>query len=484
MEINKQENKKNVVLFLPNTRWFGKRPWMMISHAALLLTAMLKEKFDFSIIDATAHNLSEEECLGRLENISPDVVLISALSVEYHAQYHRAVYLSKKACPEVLTVMGGVYPTVMSDEAMSDTQLDYIFIGPAEERIVPFLDLLFENNIEKIRKFPGIGFRENDDIRIDRKRIVRTDISTIVQCDYSLVDMEPYMIRAGHDYQFNSLKRSAPIISSYGCPHNCIFCATRTISGRSILFRPVRDVLEEIEFLIENYQVDDIVFLDDNFLHKRKRTIELLQSIIDNQYNISWKIATVAAWHLDDELLEMMKKSGCTQITISVESGSSRVLHKIIRKPLKLEIVPPIVKKCKELEIDIAANFVIGLPGETWEELRQSFSFAEKCDFNLVHFHIATPLPETDLYNLSKELGFLPPNFNFIDYKQMGYCQGVISTPEFTPGELMVLRAYEWDRINFSTPSKTEKVAKMYCMTIDELSDHRKKTRLNCGVYF
>jgi anaerobic magnesium-protoporphyrin IX monomethyl ester cyclase len=192
----------------------------------------------------------------------------------------------------------------------------------------------------------------------------------------------------------------------------------------------------------------------------------------------------VSAWHLDDKLLDLMKESGCVQITISVESGSQRVLNKIMRKPLKLKIIPGIVKKCKEIGIDVGANFVIGLPGETWEELRQTFRFAEKCNFNLGHFHIATPLPKTDMYEIAKKQNLLPSDFSFFDPNFFGYSRGYITTDEFTPFELMILRAYEWDRINFNTPKKVEKAAEMMRLTINELNYHRKQTRLKCGIHF
>jgi len=149
-----------------------------------------------------------------------------------------------------------------------------------------------------------------------------------------------------------------------------------------------------------------------------------------------------------------------------------------------LKIVPGIVSKCRQLGIDLGANFVIGFPGETWEELRETFRFAESCGFDLTHFHIATPLPGTELYHIAKNRGLLPDNFSFFDKKYFGFGQAFISTDEFTAQELMVLRAYEYDRINFSTPEKIAKVAEMMLVDQEELREHRRQTRLNCGIHF
>jgi radical SAM superfamily enzyme YgiQ (UPF0313 family) len=243
-------------------------------------------------------------------------------------------------------------------------------------------------------------------------------------------------------------------------------------------------VIEEIEYLIREHGIRNLSFWDECFLANRTRVEKILNTFIERNYNLNWKMPNASAWHLDDSLLELMKRSGCSQITISVESGSPRVLYDIIRKKqLKLDSIPHIVRKCRELDIMILANFVIGLPGETWDEIRETFRVAENLDFDMVAFHIATPYPKTDLYAIAKEQNLLPPDFHFLDPRFWGTSQGFITTDEFTPTELMVLRAYEWDRINFSSPEKIQKIALMMNISVKELNKIRKQTRLNLGVY-
>lgn len=477
--------KAKVLLVLPNSRWYGKRPWLFVPFTALILTALLRDAFDFSIIDANGEDLSEDECRQRIRRSQPDILLISAMSFEYRKQFHAVLAMAKEVCPQVITVAGGVHPTVLGEEMLQDSAVDYIFLGHAEERIEDFLIRLLDKGHEQVKELPGIGFRETDgQIRINPVQSYIGDVPQMVQPDYSVLDLEPYLVRETRDYQINSSVRSAPLLTSYGCPYNCLFCATRTISGYKVAYRSIEDVLAEIEFLVQEYGVQELAFIDDCFLADRQRVEQLLNALIEKKLGLTWKAMTVSAWHLDDELLELMAESGCRQITISVESGCERVLHKIIRKPLKLEIIPPIIRKCNQLEIDIGANFVIGFPGETWDEIRSSINFAEECNFDLVHFHIATPLPETDLYKIALDQGLLPEDFSFSEDKYFGFCRGVIETEEFTPRELMILRSFEWDRINFKTPEKTAKVAEMYNVTLEGLSEHRRQTRREIGVAF
>lgn len=476
---------KKVLLVLPNESWEGKRPWLAIPHAVLILTRLLKPICDFSILDANAHNLTKAETAQRMAASTPDIILISAASCEYAPQYHTVARLANETLPRATVVMGGVYPTVLPDEVIADENIDYIFLGHAEERIHEFMGLLLNGADKIIRQLDGVGFRSSDGQPVSRPhKSFIGEVRELVRPDYSVIDIEPYLVMNSLNYQTNAQEKSAQIITSYGCAYNCVFCASRTISGRKVAYRPVDDVIEEIDYLYRERGVTQLVFMDDNFLGDKPRMRSILNTFIKRGYDLKWKVATVAAWHLDDTILEEMKQAGCVQITISVESGSKRVLRDIIHKPIRLDTIKPIVDKCRELKIDIGANFVIGFPGETWEEIRESFSFAESCDFDVVHFHIATPFPKTDLYRLAKKKNCLPEDFSFLNPKYFGMAYGFITTDEFTPEELMILRAYEYDRINFKTPEKTAKVAALYCTSVEELNRHRRETRRKIGIHF
>jgi len=475
-----------ILLFIPNTRWYGKRPWFIIPHSALILTSILKGEFDYHILDANAQNLDERECSEKIKALNPALFLVSGVSVEYFEQYHKAFELAKGACPGCTTVFGGIYPTIMGWEAMEDANIDFVFLGYAEGRAVPFLACLLKRDIEQIREMEGVGYRDRGEVTINPMAKFLYELDTqerAVKPDYSFLNVDFYLDQAGKEYNYSFPGKTAILLTSYGCKYNCVFCATRTLRGKGIVFRPMEDVLEEIEWLMAHHGVQHLSFLDECFLADRKRTEAIMTTIIQRNLNLTWKMPNVSAWHLDGALLELMKASGCTMICVSVESGSDRVLHEVIHKPLRLEMFAPIIKKCHELGIDIAANFVIGLPGETWDEIRQTFAFADESGFDLCSFHIATPYPKTALYATAKKNGYLPNDFDFRNPKFFGTSQGFITTEEFTPFELMVLRAFEWDRINFKNNAKTVKIARMMNMTEDQLDVHRKQTRKKLGVH-
>jgi tRNA A37 methylthiotransferase MiaB len=475
---------RRIVLFLPNNWVANKRRWLGIPQIALILTALLKTRYDFSILDANGEDLSLEAARSRLSELDPAVILLSGLSVEYFNQYHVGLRVAREACPNAAIVFGGVYPTTLPDAALNDPNVDYIFIGHAEERIESFLDLLLKQNIEELTALPGIGYRRGEELRLNPLSTYIGDVKSLVQPDYSLIDLENYLIGRQKEYQFNSARRSISILSSYGCPYNCVFCATRTISGRKVAMRSAEAVLAEIDYLVREHGVEELIFVDDHFLMSRERVTTILKELINRNYGLTFKLASVTLWRLDREILTLLKQAGCTQITISVESGNPRVLKEVIHKPVKLESVRPLVALAREVGIDMGANFVIGFPGETWDEIRESIKFAEDCDFDITHFHLATPLPKTELFRICMEKGYLPPDFSFLNQAYFGFGKGFITTEDFTPFELEVLRAFEWDRINFKTEEKKQKVALLMMLSPEELDRHRAETRRKLGIHY
>ncbi len=479
-----------VILAVANYAWFDKRPWRGVTTSVPIIAAILKDKFDLRVIDANVNDYCEKEVEDRLKRSDADVVLITALSAEYFKAYHAMARLTKKVLPDAVVVMGGVYPTVCPEHVIEDTNIDIAMIGHAEERLDSLLFLIQNKDVAGIKKFQGIAYRRsmtNEPVIIPLEKYIG-DVSTMVKPDYSLIDIDKYLDLGRKRIANQNMEpkgRTANIISSYGCPYNCLFCATRTISGTKVAYRPADDVLEEIDFFVKEKQVETIIFLDDCMLADKERAKYIFNEIIRRDYNIEIQISTVAAWHLDRDILELMKKAGLSKLGISIESGNERVLHKIIHKPLNIAMIPKIVSLCREFDVLMRANFVIGFPGETWDEIRDSLRVAEELDFDMIDIHIATVLPKTDLYNLAVDAHSLPDNFTFFeDDINFGFGKGNITTDEFTPNELAVLRAYEWDRINFSTPERKARAMRVMNITEEELEEHRKQTRRHCGMYF
>ena len=173
-----------------------------------------------------------------------------------------------------------------------------------------------------------------------------------------------------------------------------------------------------------------------------------------------------------------MKESGCEYIDIAIESGSPRVLKEIIGKPVRLDQAAEMASYARRAGIFVAANFVIGFPTETWEEVRQTIRFAEEVNVDYVKIFVAIPLRHTRLWDLCAETGSFREGYTDGGVR---WNEGQIETDEFTARDLSILRAYEWDRINFATPERRAAIAARMRIDESQLADIRRRTRFAAG---
>ncbi len=446
----------NIVLTQPNYSWLGQRAWEIPPYTLALLNACLGGKAE--LYDPNFKDTSIENAYRYFQEEKPDIVGVSSISTEYIDVGRLMTKTIKEASPDSIVIQGGVIPTVVKEIAMQDPNVDCWVAGEGEFR----LPQVIQNG--------QLGYIEREDFINDLDSIPFPDYGNLNPLDYGEKILK---------FSQGLLPRKFPyavMITSRGCPFRCIFCAAATVSGKKIRYRSAENVLEEIAQLYK-IGIREIIFLDDHFLGNRKRAIQIMRGMC--KYDLSWKCVNVAVWSLDEEVLQVMKDSGCSQMTISIESGNQDILNNIIKKPVDLKKAPVVIDMAKKMGFEIIANFVIGFPGETWEQIRETTRYAESVNVDLANFHIATPLPHTELMRMCLEGGYLSDE---VKTNTSGYTKGVISTKDFTSSELEILRAYEWDRINFSTPERRETVARMQGISLSELEDRRVKTRRKWGV--
>jgi len=331
-----------------------------------------------------------------------------------------------------------------------------------------------------MEKIDGLAYRLNDNLIIQKVENYIQNLDNFFPC-YDNLNFSDYSHHKNKKSPYIMPRRLpyAETISSRGCPNNCIFCSSNAINGRKIRARSADSILKEIDWLVKKYGIKELIFLDDNFHFNRKRVKEILAGLIKRSYDLEWKTTNsqISLWN--DELLELVKESGCYQLSIAPECGSIEQLE-LIRKPSPKKTflnAKPIVKKAKELGMNTIGSFIIGIPGETWDQIKQTSKYAEELDLDYCAFNIATPLPKTELYYNCKKNKLIPKEFGFNNLGFKGFGIPNITTNEFTPSELLMFRIMEWDRINFSSPEKIKRVAEVNGLTIDEIEEWRKDTR-------
>ncbi len=476
---------EKVVFLVPNTSWFGKRYWLWFNPASLIIPPLLREAgYHVDVIEANIDNFSVEEVRSRIDALSPDLVAITNMSLEYWRQPHCCAQIVKEVSRDIIVVMGGVHATVLPERVMADNNIDYIIMGEGEERFPELLKHINENT--ELSGLDGLGFRRDGQVVLNTPGQWIEHLDSLPLPDYSVFNWRKVMNAEQKSAVGLGARRTpvASLMTSRGCRYKCCFCAGHLCMGRGVRLRSADNVLREIDMLVSDYGVREVIFTDDEMYADRERCTRIFHGLRDRGYDLLWKNLNLASWKMDFEMLSLMRDTGCYQITISPESGNDRVLKEIIHKPGTRKHCKQVVQWCRELGIEVDADFVIGFPGETWDEIIDTVRFAEELDADAVKFAIATPFPGTELYKNAVAGGCLPEDFDFYCDEALGFAKGFITTEEFTPEKLHRLRAREWERINFCTTEKQKRYARMNRLTMEELAKFREATRKTNGIYF
>lgn len=389
--------------------------------------------------------LEFDEIARRIERDRPDAIGITIpFSTNNWSALHVAS-IAKKIDKDIITIVGGPHPSVRPIETLTQPDIDFIIVGEGEYSTLELLRKLEQGRYSSLDEVKGIGYRASGKPVITSARPNIQDLNSLPFPARHLLPMDEYFVasKANELYRLDipPEARWATMITSRGCPFRCVFCSIHAVMGRKWRARSPENVLQEIEELTSKYNIDHICFEDDNMTLNRKRTKRICELIIERKLDITWSLPNgVRADTLDENLIRKMSQSGCRHLFVAPESGSQRVVNQIIKKNMDLGQVEEVVPLLKKYGIIVDVAFVIGLIGETKEDIHESLQFAYKmkrlgCDGIAVH--IAVPYYGTELYEEAKKRGYLRKIF---DDEHLNTAEPLIETPELTADELLELR--------------------------------------------
>ena len=357
----------------------------------------------------------------------PDIIGISALFAPSYRSFIDIAECCRKLFPSVLLLGGGNMPTAGYREILRDTEaFDAICYGEGEK---PLLALLQSDDpirhIEASNSWVTRG-KVGQVFEFEHDFIV--DLDEIPFLDYGLLDVGGYDINPTMYYYTseNARGRGMAMMTSRGCPFKCIFCASHKAHGRDMRYHSVARVVEDAEKLRALYAADTIIILDDHFMGDRPRAYDVVDQLSSKGLSLFFPNA-LALYALDRRFLELLKRAGVSQLILAVESGSERVLKKVMRKPLKLEIVRRVANDCRELGIYSDCNILIGLPGETKEDIADTRAFLKTINADWFRINVATPLSGSEMYEICEEKNY------FKDIPLLGnYKKAIVATEDFS----------------------------------------------------
>lgn len=336
-----------------------------------------------TIIDSEVERFDYPDLRRMIEQLKPDLVGIQALTFTLIDALKTAAEV-KNYSRGVPVVLGGPHVTIYPQESLMFNDVDYIVRGEGEISFKEMLDNLGNNS--GLGAVSGIGFKNNGKLTLTHDPSFINDLDSI-----------PFPDRTFSPYQkyYSLLSKNFPIttmMTSRGCPYNCIYCERMGKKFRAI---SAEKVLEEIEHCL-GLGIKEIFFHDDTFTIDKKRVFRICELINKRGLRFVWD-ARVRVDTVNYDLLSSMKNAGCHRISFGVESGNPRIL-KNLRKGITLEQVKTAFGYCKKLRIQILADFMIGSPGETRQDIIETIVFSRKLGADYAQFSLTTPYPGTDLY--------------------------------------------------------------------------------------
>jgi anaerobic magnesium-protoporphyrin IX monomethyl ester cyclase len=370
----------------------------------------------------------------------PEIVGISVPFTSQYKNAERVAIIAKEVNPKAITVFGGPDPSVRFKSILENSYCDYCIIGEGEETFREFIvNFCSPSTLKNIK---GLACKQNGAVHYE-PRPFNINLDALPFPAFDLVDMKMYLKNEGlYKNRSKIYKKSISVITSRGCPYSCVFCSIRLHMGQKYRSHSPDYVMKLLRLCINKYGITDFHFEDDNISFNKQRFEAILDCIIKENLQIRWDTPNgVRIDSLNYNILQKMKQSGCAQITLAIESGNQRVLDEIIKKKTKLPYILEIVKYCKELRISANAFYVIGFPGETIREMRDTTNLALKLyqGFDLhPHLMVATPLYGTELYEICIRDNLLKddPTFEELAIATQTTGNPMISTAEWSQKDI------------------------------------------------
>ena len=381
-------NIKKVLLIFPPVRCEPRLRDKLVTPPLGLayIAASIRDRFQVSILDAALEGYYQEEwvseksvqfglsytqILERILDCQPDVIGVSCLFSSQFPAVSAICRVAKDSNHRRVIVVGGSHPTFLAHECLADRNIDFIILGEGEHS---FRELLFHLEQDETGEgIDGIAYRKNGRVQVNPKTHFIENLDELPFPARDLLPMEKYFA-VGIPHSITPLKlRNTTIITSRGCPQQCTFCPSTNFWGNRLRMRSVENVIKEMVVLKENWNIAELQFEDDNLTADRQRARRLFQAMIDHKLGLRWSTPNgVAVWTLDRNLLQLMKASGCYELTLGIESGSPQVLKNIIHKPVDIEKTKVLIRMMKDLQIRTCGFFIVGFPGETKAQVRET----------------------------------------------------------------------------------------------------------------
>lgn len=409
--VNTPPHNMSDIIKSKRSRSTGQKGRQIFPSGLLSIGAYLESKgYNIDMKDLWDMNWNQIEEFLSKEN--PDIIFSSCLTDSRQSSFTLAK-IARKLNPNVVNVIGNAHATAMYHQILSNyPEIDYVVLGEGEITCFELIKCLKNN--DNIKDVKGIAFKSDHIVHITEKRPL---VGNLDELPF------PTKNRFNPDDPTN-----VTINTSRGCPYGCSYCSLSGYWGGVWRGKSPEEVLKEIDFLASK-GAKHIVFTDDHFTFNKKRAMEICAGF--DKYDFTWQMQCRVD-RIDKEMLEVFRKSRCKVIVYGIETLSPTIL-KNIHKGFSLEQIKKTFEMSHEVGIPVAANIMIGAPGENQDTINETIQGLKEIRPDHMAKFITMVYPNTPLYRKMKEDRLMSDDF------------WLLSNPtpfHTTENDLSVLRKY------------------------------------------
>jgi radical SAM superfamily enzyme YgiQ (UPF0313 family) len=361
--------------------------------------------------DLTIEDIMEPILVKYLKEFKPDLIGISCMFTMLHKRMIKIANISKKCLPDTKIFVGGVHPTSSSELILDEEpSIDFVNLFEGDISLPKFIEYVNSDNKDK-SQLKQIGMKIDGKYLEIQNRSYPAGHTINLRPDYGDLKINEFSSLGeigAYRFWWRENTIASTILSNRGCRARCSFCSVRSFNGKGVRGRTYLSVVDELQYLKEVHGVNHVMWLDDDLLFDRERTINMFNEIVKRNLDITWDASNgIIASALKDEVLEAAAESGCIGMHFGIESGNDEIL-KSVHKPSGKKHYLELANKLKKYPQIFTKGFLmVGFPNETLSQMQETIDMAVKINLDWYTIQVVHPLPKTEMHQQMVEMGLI-----------------------------------------------------------------------------
>ncbi len=361
------------------------------------------------------------EIQEEVRRFKPDMVGHTVLSPS--ANSSRTLFQAiRAAAPDVTLVAGGAHPSALPEHSLTWLGADMAVLREGESSFRELVHALETG--QDLSQVKGIAYKENGTVLKTPPRPFERDVDRLPLPAWHLIRPETYP-----PVPPQGMLKDPPatmMLTSRGCPYECSFCASFRTMGRAHRTRDPGKVIDEMALLKENHGIREVMLVDLNFTFNRDHAVQVCTEMLRRNFKITWKpLAGFRIDHVDEDLLRLIKQTGCYQVIFGIESFNQCSLDRL-KKDLDVKIIHDKIRMAKRIGLNTASFFIVAMPGENEDQVRHTMREARKSPLDFAGFFCWTPIPgATDWEDFEKTIDLETFTWEKLNYDEAAYSEEI-----------------------------------------------------------